>query len=132
MSAPAGSFWTTVGAFVLIGPPVGGIALAIASAWEAGQPLSFMDWAQLPFGGAIMGYIGGALPAGLTGLIAAAVSPLIPSKALWVTGATAMGALASALIFNAMGPSLPVVLIGAGAAFAAALVGLQVRPRQSN
>ena len=106
--------------------------LAFVSAWGASQSLSLVGWIQLPFGGAVMGYVGGSLPAFLTGVIAAGASALIPSKALWVASATVVGAIASAVAFDAMGAPLSLVIIGAAFAFAAALVGLQVRPRQSN
>ncbi len=132
MSAPAGSFWTTVGAFVLIGPPVGGTVVAVWSAFEQTSPMSLGDWLQLPLGGALIGYLGGAIPAFITGVLASAAAPVVPRREIWVAGATLLGGGVSFVTYSTIGMPPAIFAAGAAASLVASLVGLQVRPRRAN
>ena len=130
--APQGSVWAVVGAFVLIGPYVGGLVvwsiLAVDSFGGLAAPLTIKDVLGFPFAG-LIGYPFGAIPAAVTGLIGGALSASIRSKSLWIALVTASGGLVSGMV---LGWSLLFTLPGAIAAFAAGLVALQVRPRWSN
>lgn len=118
--APAGSFWTVVGVFVLFGPPLGGLAM-IAREWVSEGAVDPGLAATL----VMASHIGGILPALATGLSVAAISSCLDSRALWLASAALLGAGYSALI---LGQSyfLPA---GGFAGFGAGLLSLPVRPR---
>lgn len=121
-----------LGAFVLIGPYVGGLVIWSILAIEgfgglAGRP-SLADVLAFPLTG-LIGYPFGALPAAATGLLVGLASAHIRSKAGWILLATAIGALTSMLILGTM---WIFALTGATAAFVSAMVTVHLRPRWSN
>tara|TARA_R110002051_G_scaffold94311_2_gene164192 strand:+ start:118 stop:489 length:372 start_codon:yes stop_codon:yes gene_type:complete len=121
-----------VGAFVLLGPYVGGLVvwlmLAVDSFGGLARPLTIKDVLGFPFAG-LIGYPFGAIPAAVTGLIGGALSASIRSKPLWIVLVTALGGLVSGMI---LGWSLLFMLPGVIGAFVAGLLALQVRPRWRN
>jgi hypothetical protein len=127
--APRGSIWVVVGAFVLIGPYVGGLVvwtmLAVESFGGLTGPLTVKDVLGFPFAG-LIGYPFGAVPAAVTGIIGGVLSSSIRPKPVWIVVVTVVGAVASGLI---LGWALLFTLPGAIAAFVAGLVALRVRPR---
>ncbi len=90
--APAGSFWTVVGVFVLFGPPLGGLAM-IAREWVSEGAVDPGLAATL----VMASHIGGTLPALATGLSVAALSSRLDSRILWLGSAALLGAGYSAL-----------------------------------
>jgi len=120
------------GAFVLIGPYVGGLAiwsiLALNSFGGLADRLSLTDILTFPLAG-LIGYPFGALPAAATGLLLGLVSSHIRSKALWILLAVVVGTLASMLMLGAV---WMFAIAGAGASLVSALLAVHVRPRWSN
>ena len=132
MTAPRGSFWTVVGVFILVGSPAGGLAFGlILIAENPPYVLRLGDLIRLP-AFALMGFVGGCLPAFLTGVLSAAVSSRIGSRIVWVLFAMAAGASISAMVYGMTGGWVYFGPVGAFAAFVSGLVGLGVRPRWSN
>lgn len=134
-TAPRGSFWTVVGTFVLIGPYVGGLIIAVAmlfSGFGSLGSIGIWDLVSLPLMG-LMGYPFGALPAALTGALCAATSGHIRSKFLWVVISVAVGWAFATLAFAGIPDSwLYFGPLGAAGAFVSAMVALRVRPRWAN
>ena len=131
---PRGSPWVVIGAFVLIGPPVGGIVFGLIPIFESGGGASaFQDLRSL-LGIVLMSYVFGAMPALLSGAVAAAISSRVGSNILWVAAATMTGAATSPLFFGGYPhPFAPqMAIIGGIAALVSAVVGLYVRPRWTN
>lgn len=93
--APAGSFWTVVGVFVLFGPPLGGLAVVVHLTVSGG----FID-PGLVATLVMASHIGGILPAIATGLSVAAISSRLDSRFLWLLSAALFGAGYSALILG--------------------------------
>ena len=134
MSTPRGSPWVVIGAFALVGPPVGGIVFGLMLMLDGGiGAASFRDIGSL-LGAALMGYFFGMMPALLTGVVAAAISSRVRSKLLWVTIATLTGAAFSSPSWGGFEGGLAprMAVIGGIAALASAIVGLYVRPRWTN
>lgn len=118
--APAGSFWTVVGVFILFGPPLGGLAMiARERVSEGAVDPGFVATLVMA------SHVGGILPAIATGLSVAAISSRFDSRAMWLASAALFGAGYSALILGQT-YFLPV---GAFAGFGAGLLELSVRPR---
>lgn len=132
MGTPRGSVWVVMGAFVLIGPYVGGLAvwsiLALNSFGGLAGPPGLTDILTFPLAG-LIGYPFGALPAAATGLLLGLVSSRIRSKVAWILLAVPVGALTSTIVLGAM---WMFALTGAGAALVSALIAVHVRPRWSN
>lgn len=135
MTPPAGSFWKTVGAFVAIGPYVGGLvmgAIALSSDFGGFAETGFWGWLGLPLV-ALLGYPFGALPAGVTGAACGLISRYIGSRVLWVAAATLIGWGAATVAFIGSADSWKFYgLMGAAGAFVSSLVALQLRPRWKN
>ena len=136
--ASEGSFWKTVGAFAIVGPPVGGlilvvlVLLSVPNAIASTRPY---DLLALPMA-AVAGYPFGIVPAALTGVVAGAVSTWIPSKSIWVMCSMIAGAvfswIAMSILTGTQEFSVLFIGIGSAAGLISALVGLQFRPRWSN
>lgn len=124
--APAGSFWTVVGVFVLFGPPLGGFALVVLELLRAGPP--DFGWAVIAV---IASPIAGILPAAATGLGAAAISSRVGSRLLWALACAALGASLAGLVLGGGGflPGGDIAAVGGAAGLGAALLSLPVRPR---
>ena len=138
--APAGSFWKTVGAFVVVGPFVGGLVLGLIGLNSgfgglASGPMRIENFAAVLLWG-LVAYPFGFIPAALTGLVGGIISTKVSSKIAWVAVCTLAGAVIAAAIMAIMFGGADVFVfygsIGAVAALASSLVGLQVRPRWSD
>ncbi len=132
MTPPAGSFWKTVGAFVVIGPYVGGLIAGsqmIASGFGGFAETGLQGWFSLPLV-ALLGYPFGALPAAITGAVSAFLSGHIGSRLVWVLLSTVTGFVAASLASSgAPGHWAFYGTMGAAGGLASSLVGLQLRPR---
>ena len=124
--APAGSFRTVVGVFVLFGPLLGGLALVILDILRGGPP--DFGWAMIAV---IASPIAGILPAAATGLMAAAISSRVDSRLLWALACAALGAGLAGLVLGGGGfmPIGDIAAAGAAAGLGSALLSLPVRPR---
>lgn len=118
--APARSFWTVVGVFVLFGPPLGGLAMIVRDIWREGDVDPGLAAALV-----LLSHVGGIFPAAATGLSIAAISSRFDSALLWLLSAVICGAGYSWLILG----DAAFMPVGGLAAFGAGLVSLPVRPR---
>jgi len=136
---PAGSLWTTIGVFAVVGPYVGGLIMGLAILHSRfgrfGDEVTLGDILTLPLMG-FLGYPFGFAPAAITGYISGLASAYVTSKPGWIALSTVTGTTISLLFFAAISEnlegSLPFAAVGGIAALVSAFVGLKVRPRWSN
>ncbi len=112
----SGSSLRTVFVFLVVGPPIGGVVMAVARI--AAYRELFPELAWFVVIAAFYGYFFGAIPALITGIISALASPFLKSNELWIAVSGIAGAAVTALLLgndqlfygvgNALWPSLVV------------------------
>ena len=122
--------------FIIAGPLIGGLAFGVMLAVSQGGGDALGTAATA----ALLGHLGGLLPAAATGLLCAGASPWLAARRTWLIFAGVVGAVTSAghlALFDTYPTSNPQVLdfvqiagVGAAAALACAMICDSFRPRR--
>ncbi len=123
--------------FMIVGPLVGGFVFGLFLAASEGADLGGPGLALTT---ALLGHLGGLLPAAVTGALCAAASPWLKGRAAWLAFAVVAGAGTSAAHLAladtyptstpGTGDFMQIAVVGAAAALGCALISDGFRPRR--